>query len=139
MKTKQITKTLIISATLSLAAAVSWAQDRHVAAPEGNGEPPAFSQSGPDQGRGEGPRRGPKDLDGDGLISLEEFTAPAEARFKARDLDGDGVLSLQETLVEVNEHFVQADGNGDGYLSSEEMPRRRAPREASQPRNTPAE
>ena len=139
MKTKQITKTLIISATMGLVAATAWAQDRNASVPQGNGEPPAISQTGPDKGRGEGPRRGPQDLDGDGLISLEEFTSPAEARFKAHDLDGDGVLSLQETLGEVNEHFVQADSNGDGYLSPEEMPRRRGPREGGQPRGTPAE
>ncbi|OLS48229.1 EF-hand domain-containing protein [Rhodovulum sulfidophilum] len=62
---------------------------------------PAMAQQGPGAGPAAGAARqgmlfDRMDADGDGAISLDEFTARARARFAGLDTDGDGMLSPEE-------------------------------------------
>jgi Ca2+-binding EF-hand superfamily protein len=78
---------------------------------------PAFAFGGP-WGR---PTFGDLDTDGNGVISSEEFVAPAVDRFNKLDTDGDGVLSSAEFTAPLAEHFKEIDTNGDGVLTQDEL------------------
>jgi len=70
------------------------------------------------------------DLDGDGLLSLDEFTKKSqEAQFIKRDTDADGKLNVDEFVSWMpspekkaagRELFAKKDKNGDGLLSFRE-------------------
>lgn len=72
------------------------------------------------------------DLNGDGMLSMDELQAMAETRFAAIDADGDGGLSQEELLAAANRAagdraanmIARFDANGDGLLQIDEMPRR---------------
>ena len=90
---------------------------------------------------GEGPRgvRGmlinftDLDLNGDGLITLDEVREQRDARFAAADADGDGLLSADELTAQSAERaaervakmIAQFDENDDGMLSVTELPKPR--------------
>lgn len=63
---------------------------------------------------------GPRDTDGDGLISQQEALDHAEQRFNIRDQDGDGVITLDEVLSKASERFEQRDLDQDGFISHTE-------------------
>lgn len=74
------------------------------------------------------------DTDGDGKVSVEEYTQWMMYAFERMDRNGDGVLSADElpggkgkpitreqqrqTIVE---RFHKQDANGDGFLSAKEL------------------
>ena len=69
--------------------------------------------------------RGPKDTDGDGVVSKQEFLDHVEKRFKMKDQDGDGVITLKDVLVKGEVRFNQIDTDQDGSISQDERRNRR--------------
>lgn len=69
------------------------------------------------------------DLNGDGVVSLEEMQGAGDARFSAADSDGDGLLSSEELSALANERAAdrvarmleRLDTNEDGSLSQREI------------------
>ncbi len=73
------------------------------------------------------------DMNGDGQLTVDEFTAHRTARLQAQDADGDGLLSAQELAAAAQtrmqdraarraERMVsRLDADGDGLLSLEEI------------------
>ena|GEM_PF-4858035 len=71
--------------------------------------------------------KGMLDTDGDGLVSLAEFLAPAEERFAGLDTDDDDVVTLVEFRVPAERRFSQFDANDDGQVSEDEFRAHRRP------------
>jgi Ca2+-binding EF-hand superfamily protein len=83
----------------------------------------------------DGPPRGPQmvfetlDLDGDGMVTLEEMEGARVARFAEADANGDGLLDRDELMAGGSERMARgidrmmdrADADGDGALSQEEL------------------
>ncbi len=69
------------------------------------------------------------DIDGDRMISLEEFQAGVTARFERLDADADGTVTPAEMVAEreraredrAAQRIARVDANEDGALSLEEM------------------
>ncbi len=65
------------------------------------------------------------DANGDLALSRDEFanaTSQGNSQlFEGTDLDGDGLVSIDEYIESGNELFARLDANGDGVLSSGEM------------------
>ena len=69
------------------------------------------------------------DVNGDRMISLEEFQARTNERFADQDADGDGVVTPAEMVAErqqraeerAAERIAEIDTDGDGAVSLEEM------------------
>lgn len=69
------------------------------------------------------------DLNGDGVITMEELQNQRALRFAAADLNGDGVLDRDELIAagreraerRVDRLLDRADADGDGALSEEEI------------------
>ncbi len=69
------------------------------------------------------------DLDGNGVVTLDEAKSQREARFKEADTDGDGTLSLPEFKVmkekkreaKMQKKLLKMDKNSDGKVSMEEF------------------
>src|SRR5690625_7576117 len=59
------------------------------------------------------------DRDEDGVITREEFRAPALERFDKLDTNGDGMISREEWTAGVDARFDRMDANGDGRLDRE--------------------
>ncbi len=103
----------------------------------GNATPPAAgaqgamkgSMGGPMNGMGGG-RMAHLDADGDGAISLEEFSSMRLEQLKAADADGDGVLSEAELQDHVQQRQLERkarraasrlDVDGDGKVTIAEI------------------
>jgi Ca2+-binding EF-hand superfamily protein len=60
-----------------------------------------------------------------GKLELAALSAPARLRFAGADLDGDGMLTLDEIVAAHNARVIEqlrsADKNGDGALTSDEV------------------
>lgn len=69
------------------------------------------------------------DTDGDGLLSLQEFQAPNDARFASLDADGDGSISAEEFKARHMARFSALDANGDGVIDADERPQRKGRRD----------
>ena len=78
---------------------------------------PAFAFGGP----WHRPSFADLDADGNGVVSQEEFVAPAMDHFTKLDTDGDGTLSSAEFTAPLVERFKEIDTNGDGVLSEDEL------------------
>lgn len=61
-----------------------------------------------------------RDLNGDGKISKQEFTAFALQRFQNADTNGDGKLTLDELTANFIARFDVADTNHNGVVTLEE-------------------
>ncbi len=92
---------VVVASVLLLAAPIAWAVD--------NGGPTRYRVAGW------------IDIDGDGLISKEEFLTPVMEQFKILDLNGDGALSEKEFSARENAQFSALDKNGDGKLTKDEL------------------
>lgn len=83
-----------------------------------------------------GHQRGPErpsfaqmDVNGDGMVTLEEMQSRAGDRFAESDTNGDGLLSVDELTAAaerersrmIDRLMERKDANGDGMLSLEEM------------------
>jgi len=76
----------------------------------------------PHKGMGRGGDRKPMlDADTNGLVSLDEFLAPAEEHFTRLDSDSDGLVSLAEFVERAETRFSELDANEDGQLSDDEF------------------
>lgn len=120
-------RTVVISSIVALAVGLSAVS---VAAGPFGGKGPG----------GPGMQRGPQinfeqlDLNKDGLITKEEISGQAKARFDAADTDKDGFLTKEEMQAGIEAQMKQRaemmadrmlarhDANKDGKLSAEEMP-----------------
>ncbi|MXZ49366.1 MAG: hypothetical protein F4073_05235 [Rhodobacteraceae bacterium] len=77
------------------------------------------------------------DTDNDGMITAEDIQVYHEERFKNIDLNGDGLISEEEWLSNLDDQiserrksrisrmFDKIDNNDDGMISSDEMPAKR--------------
>lgn len=80
----------------------------------------------PRKGMGRSGHRKPTlDTDSNGLVSIEEFIAPAETHFASLDSDSDGLVSLAEFVLKAETRFGDLDANEDGQISEDEFPRHR--------------
>ncbi|MEO0588946.1 MAG: hypothetical protein AAFZ11_00150 [Pseudomonadota bacterium] len=70
------------------------------------------------------------DIDGDGIITLEEAKAKSAERFETMDANADGSLSRDDREARAQQRFAEADANEDGEISPEEMTASREKREA---------
>ncbi len=61
------------------------------------------------------------DLNGDGLLSKEEYAAAQEREFAAADANADGQVSFEEYQAMALAHHADADANGDGVVTMEEL------------------
>lgn len=61
------------------------------------------------------------DTNGDKALSLTEFLAPLEKRFKRADTNGDGVLSGTELKLRHRNWIARIDTNKDGAISHDEF------------------
>lgn len=69
------------------------------------------------------------DANSDGVLTMEEFQAPATSKFSDVDTNGDGQLDAEELMAAAERERAQMierlmerkDTNGDGMLSMEEM------------------
>jgi Ca2+-binding EF-hand superfamily protein len=61
------------------------------------------------------------DADGDGVVSSEEFVAPAGERFTELDTNGDGTISSDEFTAQLLERFEEIDTDDDGALTQDEL------------------
>ncbi len=70
-----------------------------------------------------GPGHAPKtlDVDSNGLVSLDEFLAPAQAHFATLDSDSDGSVVLAEFVEPPVTQFGELDADGDGVLTQDEL------------------
>jgi Ca2+-binding EF-hand superfamily protein len=79
---------------------------------------PALSFAGPGH---RPPSFADLDADGDGVVSSEEFVAPAVERFAELDADGNGTVSSDEFTVKLLERFEEIDTDDDGSLTRDEL------------------
>ena len=78
---------------------------------------------------------GAADVDGDGVLSVEEFlrrgrlirSLGATSLFDMLDTDGDRKVSPSEIAAPSARWFNRYDANGDGAIAADELPRRRPP------------
>ena len=78
---------------------------------------------------------GAADVDGDGVLSVEEFlrrgrlirSLGATSLFDMLDTDGDRKVSPPEIAAPSARWFNRYDANGDGAIAADELPRRRPP------------
>lgn len=61
------------------------------------------------------------DRNRDGRITANEMLAPRAAAFRKLDVDGNNLLSFQEWAVRTSTRFRNADGNRDNALTREEF------------------
>jgi hypothetical protein len=61
------------------------------------------------------------DTDGDGVVSSDEFVAPAVEHYTEIDADGDGSVTVEEFVAPARERFTEIDANGDGSLTEDEL------------------
>ncbi|WP_084356108.1 EF-hand domain-containing protein [Novosphingobium lentum] len=61
------------------------------------------------------------DKDRDGRITRNELLAPRVKAFRKLDVDGNNLLSFEEWAVRTSNKFKGADHNGDGALTREEF------------------
>lgn len=59
----------------------------------------------------------------DGRITRQEMLAPRVAMFRKLDVDGNNLLTFDEWSVKTSNRFKDADGNGDGNLDRAEFAR----------------
>lgn len=65
------------------------------------------------------------DQNDDDMISLSEFTAPAQTMFEALDVNQDGTLSAEEFLSKASDRFARLDADESGVIEEDEMPKRK--------------
>ena len=70
------------------------------------------------------------DVDGDGIITLDEAKAKSAERFAKMDANADGSLSREDREARAAQRFTESDANQDGEISPEEMTAAREKREA---------
>lgn len=90
---------------------------------------PALAQQG--EGRGLGPQMifSEMDLDGDGVVTLEEMQAARGGHLATADADGDGLITRAELVAHamsraetrIDRLLQRADADGDGALSMAEL------------------
>lgn len=61
------------------------------------------------------------DTNGDGVVSSDEFVAPAVEHYTEIDADADGVVTIEEFVAPARERFTEIDANGDGSLTEDEL------------------
>ena len=61
------------------------------------------------------------DRDRDGRITRNEMLAPRVRDFRKLDVDGNNLLSFEEWAVKTSNRFKEIDRNGDGILSRAEL------------------
>jgi Ca2+-binding EF-hand superfamily protein len=61
------------------------------------------------------------DANDDGVVSSEEFVAPAAERFAELDANGDGAISSDEFTATLLERFEEIDTDDDGVATQEEL------------------
>ena len=61
------------------------------------------------------------DRNRDGRITREEMLAPRVAMFRKLDVDGNNLLTFDEWSVKTSNRFKSADANGDGILDRNEF------------------
>lgn len=116
----------------------AFAQDQETPAAEAPAGPSPAGRPGPGMRSGRGPmgmmmiKR--LDTDGDGKLSVEEFTIIGERPMARFDTNGDGSITSEEIDAVILERMVERrrqrvldrfDLNGDGTISSDEIQRQR--------------
>ncbi|MEW5421366.1 EF-hand domain-containing protein [Amorphus sp. 3PC139-8] len=119
-------------------ATVAFAQDQETPTAEAPAGPPSTGRPGPGFRSGRGPMGGMMmkrfDSDGDGNLTIEEFSVIGEGPIARFDTDGDGSITSEEIDAVILERMVERrrqrvldrfDLNGDGTISAEELTRQR--------------